>query len=265
MTEALQRLTAALPGYGRMAIAVSGGVDSTTLALVASRAGCEFEVFHAVSPAVPSLATARVRTYALANGWDLREIDAGEFADQDYLANPYDRCFHCKRNLYAEIARITRSQIVSGTNLDDLSDYRPGLRAARAQNVRHPLADAGVTKAMVREIADELGETSLSALPASPCLSSRVETGIAISPLVLERIDRIERRISDAHAPRAVRCRVRRDRITVEIDGDCLRGLSAGDRESIGRFIHAQFAGDSRAIGFEEYRMGSAFIAPEGH
>ena len=99
-----------------MAVAVSGGVDSVTLATFAHRAaGYRVEVFHAVSPAVPEEATERVKRLALSQGWRLRIVDAREFADESYLANPVDRCFFCKTNLYGCIADYSDAQILSGS------------------------------------------------------------------------------------------------------------------------------------------------------
>ena len=88
-----------------MAPAVSGGVDSMTLAVVAHRIGAAPEMFHAVSPAVPASATERVHEVAAREGWLLRVVDAGEFDDPDYVANPVDRCFHCKTELYTHLMR----------------------------------------------------------------------------------------------------------------------------------------------------------------
>ena len=124
MTE-LETILADLPG---LAIAVSGGVDSMTLAHAAHRAGPPgLLVVHALSPAVPAEATARVRDHATRFGWRLTEVDAGEFADPEYRANPVNRCYFCKTNLYDRIAHVTEGPIASGANLDDLGDYRPGL------------------------------------------------------------------------------------------------------------------------------------------
>ena len=137
-------------------------------------------MFHAVSPAVPEEATERVKRLAATQGWRLRIVDAREFADENYLANPVDRCFFCKTNLYGCIARHIDAQILSGANLDDLREYRPGLEAAKRHSVRHPYLEAEIDKRAVRSLARELGLGALSELPAAPCLSSRVETGIAI-------------------------------------------------------------------------------------
>ena len=88
----------------------------------------------------------------------------------NYLANPVDRCFFCKTILYGCIARLTDAQILSGANLDDLQEYRPGLEAARCHSVRHPYLEAGIDKRAVRSLARELGLGALSELPAAPCL-----------------------------------------------------------------------------------------------
>ena len=125
--DSLQQFFADRPA---MAIAVSGGVDSMTLAVVAHRAKAGTQVFHAVSPAVPVEATERVKTHAEKEGWHLNIIDAGEIHDPEYVANPANRCYFCKTNLYDTVTGETTLTVASGTNLDDLGDYRPGLIAA---------------------------------------------------------------------------------------------------------------------------------------
>jgi uncharacterized protein len=151
---ALARLNAVFATTKPAAIALSGGVDSMTLAFVAHRAmGKDVTMFHAASAAVPASATARVKDHAQRHGWNLRIVDAGEFADDRYLANPSNRCFFCKSNLYGTLAALTDAQLFSGTNLDDLGDWRPGLKAAEAQGVRHPFVEAEMTKADVRAMA----------------------------------------------------------------------------------------------------------------
>src|SRR5687768_10551061 len=97
----MQRLQQALARHGQLAVAVSGGVDSMTLAAIACARNPATAVFHALSPAVPELATARVRAYALRFNWRLHEINAGEMDDPDYQRNPVNRCYYCKTNLYS--------------------------------------------------------------------------------------------------------------------------------------------------------------------
>jgi len=258
------RLAAVLSSIeGSLAVAVSGGVDSLTLATFAHRAeGSRVAVFHAVSPAVPDEATERVKRLAADQGWRLRIVDAGEFADANYLANPVDRCFFCKTNLYGCIARHTDAQILSGANLDDLQEYRPGLEAAKHHAVRHPYLEAGVDKRAVRALARDLGLGALSELPAAPCLSSRVETGIAIRPQVLKAIHAVERGIAKDFPAATVRCRVRARGIVIELDPETLAAI-AGQRQDEARAeAERVFAGIAPELGlsFEPYRNGGAFL-----
>jgi len=264
----LAALTRVLRDLGQVAVAVSGGVDSMTLATVARRTlGDASTMFHAVSPAVPPEATARVRRYAAQEGWRLQVLDAGEFSDREYLDNPVDRCFYCKNNLYASIARHTRAVIVSGANVDDLSDYRPGLQAAREHGVRHPYLEAKIDKAGVRTLARYLGLADIAELPAAPCLSSRVETGIPIQAEALTLIHQVERYLSERLNPRTVRCRVRAGGVAVELDHACLDALS-GDRlkfslDAVETLCRQ--AGFMPFLGFEPYRLGSAFVHGNHH
>ena len=260
--EPLRALQRQLDGLERVAVAASGGVDSMTLAVAAHRRLGRVEVFHAVSPAVPAEATARVKEHARREGWRLRVVDAGEFADDDYLANPVDRCYFCKRNLYDAIMPLTDAVIVSGANLGDLGDFRPGLKAASERAVRHPFVDAGIDKSGVRAIARHLLLDDLAELPAAPCLSSRVETGIAIDPQMLTLIHRVERRLRDELKPTTVRCRLRAGGVAVELDRETLEALTPDARAGVLEQVAAtwQAAGDARPVRLEVYKQGSAFL-----
>jgi uncharacterized protein len=259
----LTTLETRLDDAAPVVVAVSGGVDSMTLAVVAGRRlGDRARMVHARSPAVPAAATERVRRHAEAERWDLAVLDAGEFDDPRYRANPADRCFYCKSHLYETLARLRGGTVLSGTNTDDLGDYRPGLRAAADNAVRHPYVEAGIDKATVRAIARILELDDLSELPAAPCLSSRVETGIPIEALVLGAVDAAETLLRAALTPDTVRCRVRHGQIVVELDGATLAGLAGAQRDELGRRIAELFssAGLTRPVDFEPYRMGSAFL-----
>ncbi len=262
---ALRELRAVLAPIGRLGVAVSGGVDSMTLSVVAHRLlGGAATMFHAVSPAVPHEATLRVQRHAAREGWRLDVFEAGEFDDANYRANPANRCFYCKTNLYGAVVGRTDAIVVSGTNLDDLGDWRPGLEAARNHGVRHPFVEAEIDKATVRAIARHLGLDDLAELPAAPCLSSRIETGIRIEADQLASVHAAERYIRRRLKPTTVRCRVRREAVVIELDAATLDALGTAERHDMGAKIGRMFAADdtARNVEFTAYRMGSAFLHP---
>jgi pyridinium-3,5-biscarboxylic acid mononucleotide sulfurtransferase len=245
-----EKLVECLQRQQPIAIAVSGGVDSLTLATLAHRvlpADACF-IFHAVSPAVPAEATERVRGLAKQNDWRLTIFDAGEFGDENYRSNPVNRCFHCKHSLYESIRRLTDATILSGTNRDDLGEYRPGLDAALLFDVRHPYVEAGFTKTAIRRLAAYLGLGSMADLPAAPCLASRVETG----------------------NPKVVRCRVRRTAIVIELDAQTLARLDEPSKLQLAQTISALAQGcvtvsAGTNVMYEPYRVGSAFLHTANH
>lgn len=259
----IERLREVFAGTGDLAIAVSGGVDSMTLAVLAHEfSNSDITVFHAVSPAVPPEATARVRAYAGARGWALTVLDAGEFADPRYRANPSNRCYFCKTNLYGAIAAATRATVISGTNLDDLDDYRPGLRAASEKGVRHPFVEAGIGKEALRDLARARGLDDLAELPAMPCLSSRVATGIHIEAADLRLVHRVETLVRrELPGARDVRCRIRVGEISVEIDEATLSAMPRPAREGlVSRIARAtQVRPAALPVRLAPYVRGSAF------
>lgn len=250
------RIVAALDRHARVAIAVSGGVDSMTLAHIAARdSRTAATMYHAASPAVPVSARERVEAHAARHGWQLVVVDAQELADPRYRANPIDRCYYCKTNLYDRIAGVTSDTIASGTNCDDLSDFRPGLRAAQERDVVHPYVEAGATKRDIYELAQALGLTDVARLPAQPCLASRVETGIAIDPSDLAFVDTVEAKLASELGDAAiVRCRVTHRGIVIEV-GDESR---SDDVRAIGLRACAD-AGRTFA-GVRPYARGAAFL-----
>ena len=257
MTEPLSRLIEVLDSIGDIAVAVSGGVDSMTLAHVAhARSTTIAEMFHAVSPAVPEHATARVREHAARHGWTLHVVGAGEFEDPDYLKNPVNRCYFCKTNLYARLRAATDATLCSGTNTDDLGDFRPGLRAADEKSVRHPFVEAGIDKDGIRTIAAGFGLDDIADLPAQPCLASRVETGLPILADQLTLIDRIERQVAERIGPGDIRARMTHDGVRLEVpEADLASANALADN------IGAQVAeAGHRFAGIAPYRRGSAFL-----
>jgi uncharacterized protein len=257
--DVLTRLIAILDQHERLALAVSGGVDSMTLAHVAARFGApQTTMYHATGPAVPMAARARVEAHAAEHHWDLVLLDAGEQQDSRYRANPVDRCYYCKSNLYARISAVTADPIASGTNRDDLTDYRPGLRAATLHRVVHPYVEAGIGKDDIYALAALLGLRDLQRLPAQPCLASRVETGIAIAHEDLAFIDAVETRLAESLGREAViRCRVTHAGIVIEL-------AAAHDEASVGRaraIGQDECMGAGRQfVGVRPYSRGAAFL-----
>jgi len=187
------RLFDLLRSLRRAAVAFSGGIDSTVVACAAHQVLGENAVaVTADSPSVPRAEIADAR--ALAEHIGIRHIivPTDEFADPDYVKNDGARCYFCKSELYTRIEKLLpelgMSVICSGANLDDQGDYRPGLKAAAEHGIRHPLLEAGLTKADVRALAQAWGLPTWDK-PASPCLSSRLAPGVEVTH---ERTGRVE-------------------------------------------------------------------------
>jgi len=189
-------LLAAIGCLESCAVAFSGGVDSAVVAKGAAVALGERAV--AVTGASASLASGeREQAEELARLIGIRHlvIDTHEFDCDDYARNAPDRCFHCKTELYSRLAellpRLGVQAIVNGANADDLGDYRPGMQAAANHRIVSPLADCGLTKADVRQLAADWG-LPVWDKPATPCLSSRIAYGERVTPERLAMIDRAE-------------------------------------------------------------------------
>jgi pyridinium-3,5-biscarboxylic acid mononucleotide sulfurtransferase len=186
-----------LAGFSRVLLGYSGGVDSGLLA-VAGRRALGPERFLAVIGKSLSYPEAQWRgAVELAHRFEvpLLELDTRELDDPRYVANTPDRCYFCKTELWTRLGAVAAERgfdvVIDGTNADDLGEHRPGLRAADEHAVRSPLAELGWTKADVRAAARELGLPVWNA-PAAPCLSSRIQYGIAATPDRLRQVERGE-------------------------------------------------------------------------
>jgi len=253
-------LHAALIAPPSLTVALSGGIDSLTLSAAAAlaRGAQGVTQCHAVSPAVPAAATARVHRFAQDRGLALKIVDAGEFADASYRANPVNRCYFCKSNLYGTLSRMG-DVVAAGTNMDDLSDYRPGLVAAGEHGVVHPFVEAGMTKQDVRILARALGLGDLAELPAAPCLASRIETGLRVEPGDLQVIDRVETLLRGALGNITLRCRLLRTGWVIEIDPAFHAGMNEAQRGEV-RALAGGATGDGRPVALRAYERGSAFV-----
>jgi len=239
------RLSAIFDDCGPLIIACSGGIDSLLLATLAHRYDPTTTVVaHTVTPAVPSAGTARVVTHARSEGWNLEIVRSNEFDDERYLSNPTNRCYYCKTNLYDAVVALThlesaapRATIVSGANLDDLGEYRPGLIAADENHVRHPYIEADMGKADIRSLARHLGLDEAE-LPAEPCLASRLYTGTRVTEARLRAIE-LGEAVLRAAGSLVVRCRVRDHDVLVEVPDEDRIAITPGLLNDVLRAMQA--------------------------
>jgi uncharacterized protein len=236
------RLLEILRGLNRVAVAFSGGIDSTVVAQAAHLALADHAVaITADSPSVPRAEIEEAQQLARRIGIRHQLVTTEEFSDPDYVRNDGTRCYFCKSELYGRIEQLLPELkvdcICSGANLDDLGDYRPGLRAATEHHVRHPLQEAGFTKADVRELA-RVWDLPTWDKPASPCLSSRLAVGVEVTR---ERTARVEAAEAYLKQLGYRECRVRLHegelaRIEVPVD-ELPRLADAAVRDALTRYL----------------------------
>lgn len=175
-------------------VAFSGGVDSSYLALIAAQElGENALCVTGISPSVSQIQREEAEKIARGFGFNYLRIETEEMNDPNYKANPANRCYYCKTELYGKLGELAEEKkiefVLDGTNTDDAGDYRPGKKAARENNVRSPLIEVGLSKAEIRELSKKHRLPSWDK-PASPCLSSRIAYGI---PVTIERLSKVER------------------------------------------------------------------------
>lgn len=200
-TAKYETLKANIAALQRVIVAFSGGVDSSLVAYVAA------EALGGDALAVTSGSSSLKRSDLalageLATQWGMRHrvIVTDELTKPEYLANPVDRCFHCKTSLYEDLSRIAVAEgfdhVLNGTNTDDLGDHRPGLKAAADHGVISPLVDAGFDKADIRALAAHLGLENAEK-PQAACLSSRFPYGTHITEARLRQVEAAEDALAD--------------------------------------------------------------------
>jgi uncharacterized protein len=265
VSSALAALEANVRAVGPSVTAYSGGVDSTLVAVVAARVHGPAAL--AVTGVSASLSgTERTDAARLARELGLRhlEIETDELARPEYRANAGDRCYHCKSELYDRLLGVARAHglaaVLSGDNLDDLGDHRPGLRAGLERGVRRPLVDAGLGKDAVRALARELGLPNRDK-PAAPCLASRVPHGRAVDASVLARIELAERAVA-ARGFAGFRVRDHGDVARIELLPDQM-GRALVER---GALVEAVRAAGYRfvALDLAGFRSGSLNVVLDG-
>lgn len=261
LTGKLDRLRRIVTDMESVLVAFSGGIDSTLVLKIAhDELGTKAVGITAVSPTYPAAELESAARTAQEIGAQHEVVSTDQLAIPAFVQNDSARCFHCKTDLYRlmEGLRAARSMqwILDGTNMDDLSDDRPGIRAAREWHVRSPLVEAELTKADVRAVAHSLGLSTWDK-PAAACLSSRIPRGV---PITIEKLRRIEEAeaILQAEGFRQFRVRDHGDIARIEVsaeefarlDQPALRSsISARLRRTGFRFI---------CVDLEGYRPGGA-------
>jgi len=192
----LEQLQALLKSYGSCLVAYSGGVDSVFLARVAYDVlGERALAAIADSPSLPRRELAEALELAAKFAFPVRVIKTQEFANDNYTANPANRCYFCKHELFEELTPLAKAEnfavIAYGENASDIGDFRPGAQAAAEFQVRAPLKEAGLTKAEIRELSAQLGLPTADK-PQMACLSSRVPYGEMVTPEKLRMIEQAE-------------------------------------------------------------------------
>jgi len=212
-----------LQSHHSLLLGFSGGVDSAYLACVAIEAvGAErFLAVIGRSASYPAEQWQTARDVAARAGIDVLEVDTHEMDDPRYVANPTNRCYFCKSELWSVLERVRAERgiatIIDGTNADDLSDHRPGKKAATEQGIRSPLAELGFTKSEIRELSRARGIPTWSQ-PSSPCLSSRLPYGTPVTVTRLSAVERAERSLRGLGVQGNLRVRHHGDTARVEMD-----------------------------------------------
>lgn len=206
-----ENLLEILAGYGRIAVAFSGGVDSAVVAKAAREAcGDRAVAVTALSPSLASGELEESKRLAEQIGIQHRIIKTAEFNNPDYLKNPSNRCYFCKTELYTQLQNLLPELevdvILNGANCDDLGDYRPGLQAASEHQVKSPLIEAGLTKQDVRDLA-HAWDLPVWDKPATPCLSSRIAYGLEVTEERIRRVDQAEAFLRETLGLRELRVR----------------------------------------------------------
>ena len=256
----MQSLRALVRSYPSVLLGYSGGVDSAFLAVVLREELGKDRLLAAIgrSDSYPEAQWQAAVEVARRFDIPLVEIATHELEDANYLANPTNRCFYCKTELWNRLVPLARERglavVCDGTNADDLREHRPGRAAGVQAGIRSPLAEAGLTKAEIRAASRELGLPTWDA-PAAPCLSSRVQYGLAITPSRLKQVEAGEAYLRSLGVSGDLRVRHLGDRARLEVEPSWIPWVEArraAISDYLGTLGFAQVEIDPRG-----YRRGS--------
>lgn len=260
MKERYEKLRAILKEMGSVVIGFSGGVDSTFLSYTAHDVlGDQALAVTAVSPTLPESEERDARDMAASIGIRHLVVHSTEFSDPEFVKNPKNRCYICKKIRFTALVNLAKQEgfhwVVDGGNVDDLGDFRPGMKALEemADAVRSPMIEAGITKADIRALSQELGLRTWNKQSAA-CLASRIPYGVELTPQRLSMIDKAEQYIAP-YITRSLRVRYHGDVARIEVREDEIPAILAHRKDIVQALRRCGFTYVSLDLG--GYEMGS--------
>jgi uncharacterized protein len=259
----LDRLRALVRAYPSALLGYSGGVDSALLAVVLRQELGRDRMLAAIGRSDSYPEEQWRVAHDLARRFDVPvlEVATHELEDPRYLANPTNRCFYCKTELWSRLGQVAADRglavICDGTNADDLGEHRPGRAAGAAAGIRSPLADAGLSKAQIRQASEDLGLPNWDA-PAAPCLSSRIQYGLSITPTRLKQVEAGEAYLRAEGVTGDLRVRHTGTAARIEVDPAAIALVEARIETIRGRFLELGFT--TVEVDPRGYRRGSLLL-----
>ncbi|MDY2904726.1 MAG: ATP-dependent sacrificial sulfur transferase LarE [Caecibacter massiliensis] len=260
MKERYEKLRAILKEMGSVVIGFSGGVDSTFLSYTAHDVlGDQALAVTAVSPTLPESEERDARDMAASISIRHLVVHSTEFSDPEFVKNPKNRCYICKKIRFTALVNLAKQEgfhwVVDGGNVDDLGDFRPGMKALEemADAVRSPMIEAGITKADIRALSQELGLRTWNKQSAA-CLASRIPYGVELTPQRLSMIDKAEQYIAP-YITGSLRVRYHGDVARIEVREDEIPAILAHRKDIVQALRRCGFTYVSLDLG--GYEMGS--------